>query len=53
LGILIKAGSRCAVAGGYALGAILMLAGSLCEAPIGDEAAGKSLKSVSKPFSSR
>ncbi len=52
-GVLIKTGSRWAVAGGYALGAILMLAGSLCEARIGVEAAGRSLESVSKPLQSR
>ena len=52
-GFLIKTGSRWAVAGGYALGAILMLAGSLSEARIGVEAAGKSLESVSKPLQSR
>ncbi len=52
-GILIKTGSRWAVAAGYALGAVLMLAGSLCEARIGVEAAGKSLESVSKPLQSR
>jgi MFS family permease len=52
-GVLISTGSRWAVAGGYGLGAALMLAGSLCEARIGIEAAGKSLESVSKPLQSR
>jgi len=52
-GYLINTGSRWAVAGGYALGAILMLAGSLCEARIGVEAASKSLESISKPLQSR
>ena len=52
-GVLINTGSRWAVAGGYGLGAALMLAGSLCEARIGVEAAGKSLESVSKPLQSR
>jgi MFS family permease len=52
-GFLIKTGSRPAVAGGYALGALLMLAGSLCEWKIGVEAAGKGLESISKPLQSR
>ena len=52
-GFLIKTGSRPAVAGGYALGAALMLAGSLCEWKIGVEAAGKGLESISKPLQSR
>jgi MFS family permease len=52
-GFLINTGSRWAVAGGYALGAILMLAGSLCEWRIGVEAAGRSLESISKPLQSR
>ena len=52
-GVLINTGSRWAVASGYGLGAALMLAGSLCEARIGVEAAGKSLESVSKPLQSR
>lgn len=52
-GYLINTGSRWAVAGGYGLGAALMLAGSLCEFRIGVEAAGKSLESVSKPLQSR
>ncbi len=52
-GYLIKTGSNWAVAGGYALGAALMLAGSLCEWKIGVEAAGQSLENVSKPLQSR
>ncbi|HLI76815.1 MAG TPA: MFS transporter [Acidobacteriaceae bacterium] len=52
-GFLIKTGSHWAVSGGYALGAALMLAGSLCEWKIGVEAAGKSLESISKPLQSR
>ncbi len=52
-GYLIKTGSHWAVAGGYALGAALMLAGSLCEWRIGVEAAGQSLENVSKPLQSR
>ena len=52
-GVLIESGSRWAVGGGYALGAVLMLAGSLCEWRIGVEAAGKSLESVSRPLQSR
>ncbi|MGI4755584.1 MAG: MFS transporter [Janthinobacterium lividum] len=52
-GYLIKTGSSWAVAGGYALGAALMLAGSLCEWKIGVEAAGQSLENVSKPLQSR
>ena len=52
-GVLISTHSRWAVAGGYALGGALMLAGSLCEWRIGVEAAGKSLESISKPLQSR
>jgi MFS family permease len=52
-GYLIKTGSHWAVAAGYALGAALMLAGSLCEWRIGVEAAGQSLESVSKPLQSQ
>ena len=52
-GFLIRTGSNWAVAGGYALGAALMLAGSLCEWTIGVEAAGQSLENVSKPLQSR
>jgi MFS family permease len=51
-GFLIQTGSRWAVAGGYALGSVLMLSGALCEHLIGVEAAGKSLESVSKPLQS-
>ncbi len=51
-GVLIKTHERWAVAGGYGLGAVLMLAGSLCEWRIGVEAAGKSLESISKPLQS-
>ena len=52
-GVLIGTHSRWAVSGGYALGGVLMLAGSLCEWKIGVEAAGKSLESISKPLQSR
>lgn len=52
-GVLIKTGSHWAVAGGYALGAVLMLAGSICEMSFGVEAAGQSLESVSKPLQSQ
>ena len=52
-GSLIQTHSRWAVAGGYALGAALMLAGSSTEWKIGVEAAGQSLESVSKPIQSR
>jgi MFS family permease len=52
-GFLIKTGSQWAVAGGYAIGAALMLAGSFCEGRIGVEAAGRSLENVSKPLQSR
>lgn len=52
-GLLINTGSKWAVAGGYALGAVLMLAGAVCEGMIGVEAAGQSLESVSKPLQSR
>lgn len=52
-GVLIATHSRWAVAGGYALGAALMLAGSFTEWKIGVEAAGQSLESVSKPIQSR
>lgn len=51
-GNLIASGSRWHVSIGYFLGAALMLAGALCEATIGVEAAGKSLESVSKPLQS-
>ena len=52
-GFLIKTGSRPAVASGYALGALLMIAAAICEYFIGVEAAGKSLESVSKPLQSK
>ncbi len=52
-GVLINTHMRWAVSGGYALGGVLMLAGSLCEWKIGVEAAGKSLESISKPLQSR
>jgi MFS family permease len=52
-GVLIKTNERWMVSAGYALGAVLMLAGSLCEAKIGVEAAGKSLESVSKPLQAK
>ncbi len=52
-GVLINTHRRWAVSGGYALGGVLMLAGSLCEWRIGVEAAGKSLESISKPLQSR
>ncbi len=52
-GLLISTGSRWAVSGGYALGAVLMLAGAFTEWKIGVEAAGKSLESISKPLQSR
>jgi len=52
-GFLIKSGSRPAVAGGYALGALLMIAAAIGEHFLGVEAAGKSLESVSKPLQSK
>lgn len=52
-GILIGTHSRWAVAGGYALGGVLMLTGAAFEWKIGIEAAGKSLESISKPLQSR
>lgn len=52
-GLLINTHQRWAVSGGYALGGLLMLAGSLCEWRIGVEAAGKSLESISRPLQSR
>ncbi len=52
-GLLIDTGSHWAVAGGYAIGAVLMLSGAVCEFFIGVEAAGQSLESVSKPLQSR
>ncbi len=52
-GFLISTGSRSAVAAGYALGALLMIAAAVCEHFIGVEAAGKSLESISKPLQSQ
>ena len=52
-GLLIKTNSRWAVSGGYALGSLLMLAGSFCEWSFGVEAAGQSLENVSKPLQSK
>ena len=52
-GVLIKTGSRPLVAGGYALGAVLMLVAAGFEWKIGVEAAGQSLEAVSKPLQSR
>ena len=52
-GMLIASGSKAHVAIGYGVGALLMMAGSLCEWTIGVEAAGKSLESVSKPLQSK
>ena len=52
-GFLISTGSKPAVAGGYTLGAVLMISAAICEYMIGVEAAGKSLESVSKPLQSR
>jgi len=49
-GTLIATGSKPDVALGYLLGALLMLAGAICEKLIGVEAAGQSLESVSKPL---
>jgi len=51
-GVLIGSGERWAVAAGYLLGALLMLAGARTEWRIGIEAAGRSLESVSKPLQS-
>jgi MFS family permease len=52
-GFLIRTGSRSAVAAGYALGAVLMIAAAICEHFIGVEAASQSLESVSKALQSR
>ena len=52
-GLLIASGSKWHVAGGYALGAALMIGAAVCEGFLGVEAAGKSLESVSKPLQSR
>ena len=51
-GELIATGSHWAVAGGYGIGAALMLAGALCEWCLGVEAAGQSLENVSRPLQS-
>jgi MFS family permease len=51
-GVLIASGSRTRVGLGYLAGALLMLAGAVCEHFIGVEAAGKSLESVSAPLQS-
>ena len=52
-GLLIGTHSHWAVAGGYALGGLLMLTGAGFEWKIGVEAAGRSLESISKPLQSR
>ncbi len=52
-GFLIESGSRSRVSIGYLIGALLMLAGAVCEYFIGVEAAGKSLESISAPLQSR
>jgi MFS family permease len=51
-GFLISSGSRCFVAIGYAIGAILMIGAAIAEWIVGVEAAGKSLESISKPLQS-
>lgn len=51
-GFLIETNSKLNVALGYALGAVLMLGGAVCEHFIGIEAAGKGLESISKPLQS-
>jgi len=51
-GMLIETNSKANVGIGYAIGAVLMLAGAACEHFIGVEAAGKSLESISKPLQS-
>ena len=51
-GVLLQTESKWAVAGGYALGATLMVVGAVFEHFIGVEAAGQSLESVSKPLQS-
>jgi MFS family permease len=51
-GMLIASGSKIEIGMGYLLGALLMLAGAVCEHLIGIEAAGKSLESVSRPLQS-
>lgn len=52
-GRLIATGSRWAVAGGYLVGAALMLAGALAEWKVGVEAEGKSLEAISQPLQSK
>ncbi len=51
-GYLISSGSKDELSAGYALGAVLMIAGAVCEQLFGVEAARKSLESVSKPLQS-
>jgi len=51
-GFLIASHSRTHVGMGYLLGALLMLAGAVCEHMIGVEAAGKSLETISSPLQS-
>ena len=51
-GTLIATHSKTNVSFGYALGAVLMIGGAICEYFIGVEAAGKSLESISKPLQS-
>jgi MFS family permease len=51
-GFLIASHSRTHVGLGYLLGALLMLAGAICEYLIGVEAAGKSLETISSPLQS-
>jgi len=51
LGVLISTGSREAVAGGYLLGALMMIAAALVQARWGVAAEGKSLEAVSRPLS--
>lgn len=51
-GVLIATHSRTAVALGYVLGAMLMVAAAISEIVWGIEAAGRSLESVAKPLQS-
>jgi MFS family permease len=51
LGVLIATGSRAAVAGGYLIGALMMLAAALVQARWGVAAEGKPLEAVSRPLS--
>jgi MFS family permease len=51
LGVLISTGSREAVAGGYLIGALLMIGAALVEALWGVAAEGKPLEAVSRPLS--